>query len=227
MDQYLKTLELDTRLVIIRNLASALQNIPAKPETEADFNETARVIAQMLMDLTFIRSHDGKHPPTDLCGIATVLETEPLLTTIPSSYKKGIASIINRHLIYDRIYRAFSPEDQRNTWNRICVWTTNEDDDTYQMILYYLIGIVWHINDAVITSEYIDISEIKSHTFYDGRALNTFSSLIDLMKDFFRGGVGEVTSQTSFDNLPIVKLLSDVSQMHTKYMTRKAGGDNG
>lgn len=226
MDQYLNTLELDTRLDIARNLANALQHIPNKPETEADFNEAARIVAQMIMNLTFIRINN-KFPPTDLCGIVTVLQTEPLLTTITSLDQKRIANIVNRHLIYDRIYRTFTPSDQRHAWNRICVWTTNEDDETYQMILYYLIGIVWRIHDAVIVSEYIDISEIKYHTFYDGRALNTFSSLIGLMKDFFRGGVGEVTSQTSFDNLPIVKLLSDVSQMHTKYMTRKAGGDNG
>lgn len=226
MDQYLNTLELDTRLDIARNLANALQHIPNKPETEADFNETARIVAQMLMDLTFIRINN-KFPPTNLCGIVTALQTEPLLTTFSSLDRKRIANIVNRHLIYDRIYRTFTPADQKHAWNRICVWTTREDDETYQMILYYLIGIVWRIHDAVIVSEYIDISEIKSHTFYDGRALNTFSSLIDLMKDFFRGGVGEVTSQTSFDNLPIVKLLFDVSQMHTKYMTRKAGGDNG
>lgn len=226
MDQYLKTLELDTRLDIIRNLASALQGIPAKPETEADFNETARIVAQMLMDLTFIRVHDT-HPPTDLCGTVTVLQTEPLLTTFAPLHQKRIASIVNRHLIYDRIYRAFSPEDQRNTWNRICVWTTNEDDDTYQMILYYLTGIVWHINDAIIASEYIDISEIKSHTFYDGRNLSTFSSLIGLVKDFFHGDVGGVTSKNLFEDLPIVKLLSDVCQMHAKYMMRKAGDKNG
>lgn len=226
MDQYLNTLELDTRLDIARSLANALQHIPNKPETEADFNEAARIVAQMLMDLTFIRTNN-KFPPTNLCGIVTVLQTEPLLTIITSLDRKRIANIVNRHLIYDRIYRTFTPADQKHAWNRICVWTTREDDETYQMILYYLIGIVWRIHDAVIVSEYIDNSEIKSHTFYDGRALNTFSSLIDLMKDFFRGGVGEVTSQTSFDNLPIVKLLTDVSQMHAKYMTRKAGGDNG
>ena len=226
MDQYLNNLELDTRLDIARSLANALQHIPNKPETEADFNEAARIVAQMVMDLTFIRTNN-KFPPTDLCRIVTVLQTEPLLTTITSLDRKRIANIVNRHLIYDRIYRTFTLVDQKHAWNRICVWTTREDDETYQMILYYLIGIVWRIHDAVIVSEYIDNSEIKSHTFYDGRALNTFSSLIDLMKDFFRGGVGEVTSQTSFDNLPIVKLLSDVSQMHAKYMTRKAGGDNG
>ena len=226
MDQYLNTLELDTRLDIARNLANALQHIPNKPETEADFNEAARIVAQMLMDLTFIRTNN-KFPPTNLCGMVTVLQTEPLLKIITSLDRKRIANIVNRHLIYDRIYRTFTPVDQKHAWNRICVWITIKDDDTYQMILDYLIGIVWRIHDAVIVSEYIDISAIKSHTFYDGRALNTFSSLIDLMKDFFRGGVGEVTSQTSFDNLPIVKLLSDVSQMHTKYMTKKAGGDNG
>lgn len=226
MDQYLKTLELDTRLDVIRNLARALQDIPCKPETEADFNETARIIAQMLMDLTFIRTHDT-HPPTDLCGILTVLQTEPLLTTVTPSQQKRIANIVNRHLIYDRIYRAFTPVNQRDTWNRICVWTTNEDDETYQMILYYLTGIVWHINDAIIVSECIDISEIKSHTFYDGRNLNTFPSLIGLVKDFFHGDVGGVINKDLFENLPIVKLLSDVCQMHAKYMMRKAGDKNG
>ena len=226
MDQYLASLELDTRLVIVRNLASAMQDIPAKPETDANFNETARIIAQMLMNLTFIRTSD-KYPPTDLCGIVTALQTEPLLTTIPQLYQMRIANIVNQHLIYDRIYRTFSPEDQRNTWNRICVWTTNEDDETYQMILYYLIGIVWRIYDAVIVSEYIDISEIKSRIFYDGRNLSTFSSLIALMKNFFRGDIGDINKQSVIEDLPIVKLLSDVSQMHTKYMTRKAGGNNG